>query len=139
VCSSDLPKNYQRVYGNPKVNHRLHNGPSLVLILSQINPVHTTPFYSSKIIYHIIPFYSTRHQTENNKLRGFSPQANYTDRAGNRLLGSCAVYFWVEPTFRRNVSPLSSWQVNRKIPIDGFLHSHRRENLKSYILTAIKI
>jgi hypothetical protein len=24
------------------------------------------------------------------------------DYAGNRLLGSCAVYFWLEPTFRRN-------------------------------------
>jgi hypothetical protein len=34
------------------------------------------------------------------------------DYAGNRFLGSCAVYFWLEPTFRRNVSPPSSGQVN---------------------------
>jgi hypothetical protein len=96
--------------------------------------------------------------------------------AGNRLLGSYAVYFWLEPTFRRNVSPPSSGQVDRdeiiragvckswslliyshrvspavkmaairssetsvltkntrrKISEDGFLHSHRHENLKSY-------
>jgi uncharacterized membrane protein len=32
---------------------------------------------------------------------------------GNRLLGSCAVYFCLEPTFRRNVSPPSSVQLNR--------------------------
>jgi hypothetical protein len=32
--------------------------------------------------------------------------------AGNRLLGSCAVCFWLEPTFRRNISPPSSGQVN---------------------------
>jgi hypothetical protein len=32
--------------------------------------------------------------------------------SGNRLLGSCAVYFWLEPTFRRDVSPPSSGQVN---------------------------
>jgi hypothetical protein len=31
---------------------------------------------------------------------------------GNRLLGSCTVYFWLELTFRRNVSPPSSGQVN---------------------------
>jgi hypothetical protein len=35
------------------------------------------------------------------------------DYAGNRLLGSCAVYYWLEPTFRRNVSLPSSGQVNR--------------------------
>jgi hypothetical protein len=34
------------------------------------------------------------------------------DYAGNCLLGSCAMYFWLEPTFRRNVSPPSSGQVN---------------------------
>jgi hypothetical protein len=37
---------------------------------------------------------------------------NYTG-VGNHLLGSCAVYFWLEPTFRRKVSPPSSGQLNR--------------------------
>jgi hypothetical protein len=48
------------------------------------------------------------------------------------LLGCGAMQILCESTFWRNVSPPSSstWQ---HIPEEGILHSHHRENLKSYI------
>jgi hypothetical protein len=40
---------------NPKVHHRIHRSPLLVLILSQIDPVHTIQSYLSKIYCNICP------------------------------------------------------------------------------------
>jgi hypothetical protein len=48
------PQELPSILWNPKVHHRVHNSPPLVLILSQIDRVHTIPSYLSKIYFNIV-------------------------------------------------------------------------------------
>jgi hypothetical protein len=50
AATQELPK----ILWNPKVHYRVHKNTSGVPILSQINPVLTTPSYLSEILFNII-------------------------------------------------------------------------------------
>jgi hypothetical protein len=50
AATQELPSNIS----NPKVYYRVHNSPSLVFILSQIDPVYMTLSFPSKIHFNII-------------------------------------------------------------------------------------
>jgi hypothetical protein len=50
LAAQKVPK----ILCNPKVHYFVQKSPSLVPILSQINPVDTTPFYISKILFNTI-------------------------------------------------------------------------------------
>jgi hypothetical protein len=48
--SRQLCRERPSILWNPKVQYRLHKSPTLVPILSHINPIHTSPFYLRSIL-----------------------------------------------------------------------------------------
>jgi hypothetical protein len=50
AATQELPS----ILWNPKVQYRVHRSPSLVPILSHINPIHTIPSYLSKIYFNFV-------------------------------------------------------------------------------------
>jgi hypothetical protein len=54
AASCAATQELQKILWSPKVYYCIHKGPPLVLILSQINPIRSTPSYISKIQFNII-------------------------------------------------------------------------------------
>jgi hypothetical protein len=54
TASCAVTQEFSNILRNAKVHYRVHEIPRMVPILSQIDQVHTTPSYLSKIHFNII-------------------------------------------------------------------------------------
>jgi hypothetical protein len=54
ATSCEAAQELPSILWNPNINYRVHKSPPLTPILNQINSVHTTPYYLSKIHINII-------------------------------------------------------------------------------------
>jgi hypothetical protein len=56
-----VTREFPQILWNPDGHLRIYKNPPLVSIQNQLNPVHTTPFYPSKIHFNIILLPTSRY------------------------------------------------------------------------------
>jgi hypothetical protein len=54
--SRSATQKFRHILWNPQFNYRIHMSPPLLPVLSEKNPVHTTPSYFSKIHFSIVTY-----------------------------------------------------------------------------------
>jgi len=83
---STASQEFTRILWNPKVHHRIHKIPS-TLLLSQINPVHTSSFYFLKVHFNIIlPFTPTYYRSHR------SPHQNPVRTSPRPIRATCSAH-----------------------------------------------